>query len=175
MRCSATSASSTSSQAATARSWSLGVARPDSIDQRQEAGNHAEGPPARFSSLLDPDLEGAALVEPGDDLLDVGRRRPVGKHRSGGSPDQLPGDRVAALELAFVFQLDLAGNGRQAGVDVGHPRDGRARSGAQRASFGVARDDLQQRDRQSLADARALVDPLVAARLEGDLLHQSRR
>src|SRR4029077_6763101 len=36
------------------------------VDQRQETGNHAEGSPARFSSLLDAHLERPALVEPGD-------------------------------------------------------------------------------------------------------------
>ena len=41
---------------------------------------------------------------------------------------------------------------------------------SERAALGVRDDVLEERDRQPLADARALVDLLILARLERDLL-----
>ncbi len=58
-----------------------------------------------------------------------------------GDADQFAGDGVAALEFAFVFQLDLAGDGGQRGVDIEHARDGERFAGAERAALGI-RDDV---------------------------------
>ena len=85
-------------------------------------------------------------------------------------PDDVARDVVGAAQLALVLQLELAGDRRQRGVDVGHARHGELLAGDQRPALGVRDDVLEQRDRQPLADAGPLVDLLVLARLEGDLL-----
>ena len=87
-----------------------------------------------------------------------------------GRADQLVRDGVGALELALVFELELAGDGRQRRVDVGDARRRRRLARRERAPLGVADDVFQHADRQALAHAGALVDAAVGARLKRDLL-----
>jgi hypothetical protein len=93
--------------------------------------------------------------------------------RVGGAADQLARDRVAAHQLALVLQLDLAGDRRQRGVDVGDARHDLRLAGEHRAPLGVRHHVLHHRDRHALRHARALVDALVGARLERDALDTS--
>ena len=83
-------------------------------------------------------------------------------------PDQLARDHVGAAQLALVFQLELAGDRRQRRVDVGEPRH-RRRARRSPAPAAPAFDSRRSRSpvmRQALADAGALVDAPIRARLE---------
>ena len=91
---------------------------------------------------------------------DVGDRR----------ADQLARDVVGALQLAFVFHLELAGNRRQRRVDIGDARDDRRLAVGQRASLGIRQHVFEAGDRQPLADARAPIDLAIGTRLKRDLL-----
>ena len=92
------------------------------------------------------------------------------EHRRDGAAHQLARDVFGALQLAFVFELDLAGERRQRAVDVADARDGRRFAVHERPPLGVRDDAFERRDRQPLADAGPLVDLLILARLERDLL-----
>src|SRR5260221_11227885 len=85
-----------------------------------------------------------------------------------GSANQLAGDRVGAFGLAFVFQFELAGDGRKSGVNIGDARDGSFFAGTGGALVGVANHAFQRRDWQALAYARTAVHALVFTSLEGD-------
>src|SRR5690242_3463157 len=75
--------------------------------------------------------------------------------------NQLARDGVAALELALVLQLELAGNRGQRRVNIHHPRNGDRVADRQRPPLGVRNYVFQHRNRQALADSGALVDALV--------------
>src|ERR1700733_11900343 len=83
--------------------------------------------------------------------------------------NQFASDRVRAFELAFVFELKLAGDRWQRRVNIGDARDAALFAGTSGALLCAADRTLQSRDRQSLADAGAFVNALVFARLERDL------
>ena len=78
-------------------------------------------------------LQRAAQVEPLHDLRNVGAFEVVVVDLAHGGADQLARHRVAALQLAFVFQFELAGDGRQRGVDIDDRAARRASSLARRA------------------------------------------
>src|SRR6266481_2572954 len=84
--------------------------------------------------------------------------------------NQLAGDGVGAFELAFVFQFELAGDGRKSGVNIGDARNGIFLTDAGGTLLGVANHAFQRRDWQALAYARTAVDALVFTGLEGDFL-----
>ena len=88
-----------------------------------------------------------------------------------GSADEFAHHRIGAAHLAFVFQLELAGDAGQGGVDVADARHDERFAVHERAPLGVGDDQLHGGDGQALADAAALVDFLVFARGEGHLLH----
>ena len=115
-------------------------------------------------------LQRTARVEPADDLRRVGPLEVAGEHVRDRRPHQFARHRLGALQLALVLELELAGDRRQRRVDVGDARHRHALAGGQRAPLGVRHDVLEARDRHALADARPLVDLLVVARLERDLL-----
>ena len=75
-----------------------------------QAGNHAEALQAYVRPLVPGNLEGAALVEPGHNLAQVGSSHPILQHPAGRTANQVPGNGVPALKLPFVFQLQLAGD-----------------------------------------------------------------
>src|SRR5947207_113941 len=83
----------------------------------------------------------------------------------------LPRYGVAALELTFVFELQLAGDGGKRGVDIQNARHRHWLVRFESTPFGIRDDVFQNRDRQALRDAGALVDALVLARQERELLH----
>ena len=87
-----------------------------------------------------------------------------------GGADELANHRVRAAHLAFVFEFELAGDAGQRGVDVADARHGERFAVDERAPFGIRDDQFHGGDGQALADAAALVDFLVFARGEGDLL-----
>src|SRR6266478_990524 len=87
-----------------------------------------------------------------------------------GSANQLAGDGVGAFELAFVFQFELAGDGRKSGVNIGDARDRIFFADTGGALLGIANDAFQRGDWEALAYSRTAVDALVFAGLEGDFL-----
>ena len=97
------------------------------------------------------DLQAPAEVEPLRHLPEIRVREPPVEHEGHGAADHFAGHGVGPFQLALVFELELPGDRRD-----GPP-------------LGVRDDVLQQRDRQPLADARALVHFLVLPRLERDL------
>ncbi len=90
-----------------------------------------------------------------------------------GSANQLAGDGVGAFELAFVFELEFAGDGRKGGVNIGDACDGSFFADAGGALLGVADYAFQRCDWQALADAGAAVHALVFTSLEGDFFDTS--
>ena len=84
--------------------------------------------------------------------------------------NQIARDLLGAAQLAFVLELELAGDRRQRRVEVGDARHDQLLAVRQRAPLGVGDDELERRDRQPLADAGPLVDLAIGARLERDLL-----
>jgi hypothetical protein len=83
-----------------------------------------------FAELLVVELDGAAEVEPLLDLLGVGVGEVAVEDVGDGGADDLADDGVGALHLAFVLELDLAGDAGERGVDVADPRTTRFRRGA---------------------------------------------
>src|SRR5262249_60738717 len=71
--------------------------------------------------------------------------------------------------FALVFELDLAGDGRDRGVNVADARGDQGLAVKQGATLGVRRDTLHDGYRQALADAGAFIDAFVVARDERDL------
>ena len=84
--------------------------------------------------------------------------------------DDLADDGVGAAHLAFVLELDLAGDAGECGVDVADAGDDEGFVVEQGAAFGVGDDELHGADGEALRDAAALVDFFVFAGGEGDLL-----
>ena len=119
------------------------------------------------------ELERAAEVEPLDDLREVDAFEVLVVDLADGGADEFAGHGVAALEFAFVFEFELAGDGGQGGVDVDDARHGGIVLAPQGAALGVRDHVFEHRDGQALADAGALVDALVLAGEEGDLLDDS--
>ncbi len=74
------------------------------------------------------------------------------EHASDGRPNQLPRNGVRALQLAFILELEFAGDGRKRRINIRHPRHRVLLPNARRALLGVAHDAFQRRDRQALAD-----------------------
>ncbi len=115
------------------------------------------------------ELQRTAQIEPLDDLPDVGALEILVVDLAHRNADQLAGHGVAAFQLAFVLQLELAGDGGQGGVDIEHARHRDRLARAQGAALGVRDDIFQHGDRQALRNARALVDFLVLARHKREL------
>src|SRR5439155_12142319 len=121
---------------------------------------------------IDPliELERAAQVEPLYDLRDVRAVKILVVGFAHRTADQLARHGVAALQLAFVFQLELAGNRGQGSVNIEDARHRHGLFGFERATLGVRNHILEHRDGQALRDTGTLVDFLVFARGESQLL-----
>ena len=85
--------------------------------------------------------------------------------------DQVAGNRIATLELAFVFQLDLSGDGRQRGIQIEHTRHRSLFPVHKRAALRIGDHVFQHRDRQTLTHAGTFVDLLFIACTKRNLLH----
>ena len=130
-----------------------------------------------FSSSREPlgglcvvELDGAAEVEPLLDLLRVGIGEVLVEDVGHAGADDLANDGVGAAHLAFVFELDLAADAGERGVDVADAGNDERFVVEERAAFGVRDDEFHGADGEALRDAAALVDFLVFAGGEGDLL-----
>src|SRR5207249_10242300 len=120
------------------------------VHQVEQAGYDAEALEAALRALVHGDLERSAFVEPVDDVVHVGAAYPGLERLSGGAPDQVLGDRFGALQLALVFELELARDGGQGGVDVRDAGDHRLFLRGDRASLRVRHHVLQYADREPL-------------------------
>ena len=166
----ATRDSSTSSHpAATTGRSSIG-ARPSGVHDLHQSRDGAESFDDGVDRNIIGHLERATNVEPHDDLVGVEATGAVLISRIGGAANQLARDGVAADELTFVLQLDLAGDSRQRSVDVGDARDDVALTCLNRAPLRVRHDVLENGDRHPLGNPGALVDTLVVPRFECDAL-----
>ena len=116
------------------------------------------------------DVQRAAQIEPLGDLAQIRGREVAAEDVAHGRPNDVARDVVGAAQLSLVLELELAGDRRQRGVDVGHARHDDLLAREERAALGVRDDVFEQRDGQALADAGSLVDLRVLARLKGDLL-----
>ena len=83
------------------------------------------------------ELDGAAEVEPLLDLLGVGVGEVLVEDVATDGADDLADDGVGAAHLAFVFELDLAGDAGERGVDVADAGDGEGFVVEQGAALGV--------------------------------------
>src|SRR5262245_4591397 len=89
----------------------------------------------------------SAEIEPLDDRPRVHAVEHAGEHRSDGRPNQVARHLLGATQLALVLQFELAGDGRQRGVDVGDARHDERLAVGQGAALCVGYDQLQRRDR----------------------------
>jgi hypothetical protein len=105
-----------------------------------------------------------------DDRAQVGGAEVDGEGLPHRRADQLAGHVVRAHQLALVFELELAGERGQGGVDVGYPRHDHGLLAQDGPPLRVRDRVLEGGDGQALADPAALVDLLVAAGGEGDAL-----
>src|SRR5207302_3930377 len=146
----------------------------DLIHQVEQPRHHAESLETRLRALVAGDLERPALVEPVDDVVYVGPAHAGFERLARGPPDQVFRDHFGSLQLTFVFELELTGDGGERGVDVGHARDHRFLLRGDGAPLRARHDVLEDADRQPLRHTGAAVHPLVLAGLERHALDQLR-
>src|SRR5438094_397532 len=92
------------------------------VPEVDQARHHAEALEARLRALVHRELEGSTFVEPVDDVVHVGAAHAGFEGLARRTPDQVARDRFRTLQLPLVFELELAGDGGQRGVDVRDPR-----------------------------------------------------
>ena len=78
---------------------------------------------------------------------------------------------VAALQLAFILQLDLARDRGKRRIEIDDARHSQRLTRLQRAALRVREHVLHHRNRQALRDTGALIHLLVLAREKRKLLH----
>src|SRR4051794_5485388 len=140
--------------------------QPKLVDKLNQPGDDAESLEADIRPFIPGYLESATLIEPGDDLAEVGASHSLFQYPAGRAPDQITGDGVSALQLALILQLQFAGNRWHGGVDVADPGDHGRFSQRHGTPLGVGDGVLQGTDRQTLTHPRSLVHPLVFPRLK---------
>src|SRR5207302_6562256 len=94
----------------------------DLIHQIEQPRHDAESLETRLRALVAGDLERPALVEPVDDVVHAGPAHAGFERLARGPPGQVFGDHFGSLRLTLVFELELAGDGGERGVDVGPAR-----------------------------------------------------
>jgi hypothetical protein len=137
----------------------------------EQARHRAEALHRRLRRRRFAQLQHAATVEVGDDLLQERLRRlaaPCVERLRGGQRDQLAGDGLGTDQLTLVLEFELARDGGKRGIDVRDPRHRHVLGVQQGAALGVGDRILQHADGHALADAGALVDALVGAGEERD-------
>ena len=123
-----------------------------------------------FAGRVVGERQRAAEIEPLDDRARIDAFEHPDEHVADRRPDQIARDLLGPAQLAFVLELELAGDRRQRGVDVGHARDDELFAVGERAALRIRDDQLERRDRQALADAGSLVDLAIGARLKRHFL-----
>src|SRR5438445_4892850 len=94
----------------------------------------------------------------------------LAEYAADGRANQLAGDSVRTFQFAFVFELELAGDGGECGIDIRYASGGILFADAGCTLLGVADHAFQRGDRETLAYTGAAIHALVVARLEGDFL-----
>ena len=69
------------------------------------------------------DLQFAAKLEPLGDGLEIDVGKMLAEDTSNSRADKFASNRFRTFQLAFVFQFQLAGNGRKCGIQIGDPGD----------------------------------------------------
>src|SRR6185437_12612740 len=146
--------------------------QPDAFDEFEQSRDDAEALETGLRALVGGDLEGASFVEPVHDVVHVVSPDARFERRARVFPDQLLGDGLGTLQLAFVLELELARDRGQRGVHIRDSRHDRLLLAHDGSPLGGGDHVLEERDGQPLRDAALLVDPLVGAGLEGDALDQ---
>src|SRR5580704_505815 len=112
----------------------------------------------------------AAQVEPLHDLLHVGAGEVFVVGLGDRGADQFAAYEVCSFHLALVFEFQLAGDGRERGVDIADAGHYQLFVVAEGAAFGVRDYVLHCGDRQALTYSAAFIDFLIFAGSEGDAL-----
>src|SRR5256712_7663009 len=146
----------------------------DLIHQVEQAGNDAEPLEERLGALVGRNLQRAALVEPVNDVVHVGATDAAFEGPTRRAANQVFGDRLRSLKLAFVLELELAGDGGKRGIHVGDARHDGLLFRHNRAALGIRQHVIEHADRQPLRHAAAAIYALVVARFERDSLDQLR-
>src|ERR1019366_1493932 len=89
---------------------------------------------------------------------------------SDGGANDLAHHVVGALQFAFVFQFEFAGHRGQGGINVANARDHQLLARANRPPLGIGDDVFRGADGQPLAHSGALIDALIFASDESNLL-----
>src|SRR5207249_4980846 len=113
-------------------------------------------------------LDLTAKIKPLNHLLHVGAAEILIVSFGNRAADEFAANVIGALHLTFVFELQLAGDGRQGGIDITNPRNCDRLTMANGSALGVGDDILHAGNRKALTDARALVNFLVLAGGKGD-------
>src|SRR5467141_2546481 len=92
------------------------------------------------------ELEFAAELEPLDYGLEVDVGEILAEDAADGSANEFTGDGVRALELAFVFELQFAGDGGKGSVDISDAGDDGFFAVAGGTLFGAADEAFEGRD-----------------------------
>src|SRR5437870_1066152 len=117
--------------------------------------------PAKTSVPMESPGTRYGVGEGRDQVKRFGPAPPLPNDGPRGATDQLLGDRLRALQLALVLELELAGDRRERRVHVRHPRHHGLFLGQRGAALGVGDHVLEDADRQALRHAAALIDALV--------------
>src|SRR2546426_10118779 len=86
--------------------------QPHLIDEIEQTGDDGEAFQQRLGALVRRDLERTAFIEPVHDVVHVGAAHPALERPAGRAADQILGNRLRALQLPLVLELELAGDGR---------------------------------------------------------------
>src|SRR5438105_8271615 len=113
----------------------------------------------------------SAQIEPLHNLLHVGTVEKRIEGAGNGRANQLTSNIFRSPNLALIFQLEFAGNGRHAGVNVSHSWNDILLRVSRCALLSVGNHVLQTTDGQALAHAGALVNFFVLAGDDGDSLN----
>src|SRR5262249_12985211 len=145
--------------------------RTEYVDLVEQSLNAAQKAYHRFGTLHIRQLQIAAHFKPIEGWLEIRRRIILPKNHLDSLPDQIPRDRIGTLELPFIFQLDLSGNRRQGGINIGNAWNDLSFPCHNGPPFGIADDILETGNGQPLTHAGTLVDPLIRPCLERYCLH----
>src|SRR5215813_11831498 len=115
------------------------------------------------------DRQRVSVIEMVERLSEIDSGEARAEDFAAGFTDQVARDSFGPDLFALVFELDLAGDGRDRGVNVADARGDQGLAVKQGAALGVRRDALHDGYRQALADAGAFIDAFVLARDERDL------
>ena len=108
-------------------------------------------------------------VEPLDHFAGVHAVEDADEDVANCGPNEIARHNLGALQFAFVFELELAGDRRQCRVHVRDARHDDLLAVGERSSFSVRDHEFQRADGQALTHAGSLVDLAIGTCLKRDL------